>query len=559
MLKSLLAIGSLAALMSLTAAQTRQAMDRDLLLASHQSLASDFGQESEVRLTRPVEVRIDLLFESAQSGDGLLRMSLFGDETIEVQHESSGSTLQGGLTWVGKVVGDPHGSVCMVVHGDKVAASIRHAGKLLRIGPGSNGVHGLTLVDENNYLPCGTDHSHQVQTPDDLNESYAGAQLYADVLVAYSPQARASNGGPNGILSLINLAVLETNQAYNNSTVSHDLRLVLALETVQDETSDMGQVLGRLQSTSDGWYDEVHAARNLVGADFVAMITSAGQYCGIAYLMTNVSQGFASSAFSVTLDSCSTGYYSFGHELGHNMGCTHDRDNAGGAAYTYSYGYRTPNNQYRTVMAYSPGSRIKYFSTPLVTYNGWVLGIPYTDPDSADNGLSLDTAAPTFTNFRSEKQVLLSENFESGSYGAGGWTVSDANRCTVKTKASYGGTFGGRLKKGGAGTAACTVGTEATWIESPSFSTVGYSSVQINLAAHFRNNTLGCEYLDFQWWNGSTWKSYATVEKHAWDKYTFSLPAGAANNPDLRLRFVTNAKGQKERGEVDDILVIGTP
>ena len=141
-LKSLLAIGSLAALMSLTAAQTRQAMDQELLLASHQSLASDFGQESEVRLTRPVEVRIDLLFESAQSGDGLLRMSLFGDEAIEVLHESSGSTLQGGLTWVGKVVGDPHGSVCMVVHGDKVAASIRHTGKLLRIGPGSNGVHG---------------------------------------------------------------------------------------------------------------------------------------------------------------------------------------------------------------------------------------------------------------------------------------------------------------------------------------------------------------------------------------------------------------------------------
>ncbi|MDP6938589.1 MAG: M12 family metallo-peptidase [Planctomycetota bacterium] len=557
--KSLLALGTLASLLPLTAAQTRQDMDKELLLASHQSLASDFGQESEVRLTRPIEMRIDLLFETAESGDGLLHMSLFGEDTIEVQHESSGSTPQGGLTWVGKVVGEPHGGVCMVVHGDKVAASIRHAGKLLRIGPGSNGVHGLTLVDENNYLPCGTDHSHQVHTPDDLNESYAGAQLYADVLVAYSPQARASNGGLNGILSLINLAVLETNQAYNKSTVDHDLRLALALETVQDETSDMGQVLGRLRSTSDGWYDEVHAARNLVGADFVAMITSGGQYCGIAYLMTNVSQGFASSAFSVTLDSCATGYYSFGHEIGHNMGCTHDRDNASGGAYAYSYGYRTPNNQYRTVMAYSPGTRIKYFSTPLVTYNGWVLGIPHPNSDSADNARSLDTAAPTFTSFRSEKQVLLSEDFESGSFAAGGWTVSDASRCKVKTKASHGGNFGARLKKGGVGTGACTVGTEATWIESPSISTVGYSSVQINLAAHFRNNTLSCEYLDLQWWNGSTWKSYATVEKHVWDEYTFSLPAGATNNPDLRLRFVTNAKGQKERGEVDDILVIGTP
>ena len=564
MLRSLLALSSLTALMPLTAAQVRQDLahqnlDRDLLLASHQTLASDFGQESEVRLTRPVEVRIDLLWELAENNDGQVRMNLFGEQSIEVQHVSSGSTLQGGLTWEGKVVGDPHGNVCMVVHGDKVAASIRQAGQLLRIGPGSNGVHGLTLVDENHYLPCGTDHSHEVHAPDDLTESSTSGGLVADILVAYSPQARSTNGGQNGILSLINLAVLETNQAYNNGNVAHDLRLVLALETEQDETSDMGEVLGRVRSTSDGWYDEVHAARNLVGADFVAMITAGGQYCGIAYLMTNVSQGFASSAFSVTLDSCATGYYTFGHEVGHNMGCTHDRDNASGGAYAYSFGYRTPNNQYRTVMAYSPGTRVKYFSNPDVTYNGWAMGIAHPDPDSADNARGLDTAAPTFTQFRDEKQVLFADDFESGSLAAGGWTVSNGNRCKVKTKASFSGTYGARLKKGGVGTGACTVGTEETWIETPSFSTLGYSTVQINLAAHFRNNTLGCEYLDFQWWNGSAWESYATVDKHAWDEYTFTLPSGAANNPSLRLRFVANAKGQKERGEVDNILIIGTP
>lgn len=559
MLKSILAIAFLTSLAPLTAAQTRQSMDRDFLLASHQSLAADFGQESEVRLTRPVEVRIDLLFEAAKGQDGVLLMNLFGDTAIQVQYESSNSTLQGGLNWVGKVIGDPHGDVCISVHGDKVAASIRHAGMLLRIGPGSNGVHGLTLVDENHYLPCGTDHSHEIRTPGGMTESSSGAQLYADVLVAYSPEARATNGGQNGILSLINLAVLETNQAYNNATATPDMRLVLALETLQSESSDMSQMLSRMKSKTDGWYDEVHAARDLVGADFVAMITSAGQYCGIAYLMTNVSQGFASSAFSVTLDSCATGYYSFGHEIGHNMGCTHDRDNGSSAAYQYSYGFRTSNNQYRTVMAYSPGSRIKYFSSPLATFNGWVMGIAHPDPNSADNARSINTAAPTFSSFRSEKQVLLAEDFESGSFAAGGWTVSNGSRCKVKTKAAYGGKYGGRLKKGGVGTGACTVGTQSTWIESPSFSTVGYSSVQIDLAAHFRNNTLSCEYLDFQWWNGSTWQSYATVEKHPWAKYTFTLPSGAANNPNLRLRFVTNAKGVKERAEIDDILVIGTP
>ena len=551
-----------AALVTPVLAQTGQGLAPELLVASHQSLPLDYGLESEVRLTRPIEIRIELLAETADRGRGTLRLPLFGKQALDVSYASSSSTLQGGLTWVGNVVGDPHGDVCIVVHGDKVAASIRHGQSLLRISPASNGVHGLTLVDEDHFLPCGTDHTHEVHVPDDVSESAAGGQLYADVLVAYSPQARSSNGGTNGILSLINLAVLETNQAYNSSGVAHDLRLVHTLETAQDETSDMGEVLGRVRSTSDGWYDEVHPARDLYGADFVAMITANGQYCGIAYLMTNVSTGFASSAFSVTLDSCSTGYYSFGHELGHNMGCHHDRDNAGNAAYAYSYGYRTPNNQYRTVLAYSPGNRIKYFSNPDVTFNGWALGIAHPDPDSADNARSLDTAAPTFTEFRQEgtgPQVLFSEDFESGNFSSNGWTLSSTGRCKVNAASAYSDSYGGRLKKGGAGTGACTVGTQETWIEAPSISTLGYSSVEVSLAAHFRKNELGCEYLDLQWWSGTAWESYGTIETHAWAEYSFTLPVGATENPDLRLRFQTNAKGKQERAELDNILVIATP
>jgi hypothetical protein len=459
------------------------------------------------------------------------------------------------------VVGDLHGDVCVVVHGDKAAATIRYDHNLLRISPDSNGVHGLTLVDENYYLPCGTNHDHEILSPDDQTESAASGQLYADVLVAYSPEARSANGGTNGILSLINLAVLETNQAYNQSVVAHDLRLVHALETAQPETSDMGQVLGRLRSTSDGWYDEVHAARDWYGADFVAMITDTGSYCGMAYLMTNVSTSFASSAFSVTRDSCATGYYSFGHELGHNMGSHHDRDNASAGAYSYSYGYRTPNSQYRTILAYSPGTRIKYFSNPDVIYNGWALGIPDPDPDSADNARSLDTAAPTFTQFRQENgpKILFSEDFESGDFTTGGWTTSHMGRCKVNAKSAYAGNYGGRLKKGGVGTSACTFGSAETWIEAPSINTVGYSSVVVSLTARFLKNELACEYLELQWWDGVIWESCGTIENHGWAEYTFTLPVGATQNSNVRLRFQTNAKGRKERAEIDDIVVIGTP
>jgi len=91
--------------------------------------------------------------------------------------------------------------------------------------------------------------------------------------------------------------------------------------------------------------------------------------------------------YSVTSWSCATGYYSFGHEIGHNLGLNHDRgtkNTCGGSG--YNYGYRDPEGSFRTTLAYdcrtdqcdnnaaSGCTRIKRYSTPDRTYNGKVLG-----------------------------------------------------------------------------------------------------------------------------------------------------------------------------------------
>ena len=47
--------------------------------------------------------------------------------------------------------------------------------------------------------------------------------------------------------------------------------------------------------------------------------------CGIGWLMSGNNPGFGPNAFSVVDQTCATGYYSFGHELGHNMGLNHAR------------------------------------------------------------------------------------------------------------------------------------------------------------------------------------------------------------------------------------------
>jgi hypothetical protein len=232
----------------------------------------------------------------------------------------------------------------------------------------------------------------------------------------------------------VNLAVTETNQSYADSQVNQRLVLIYADETAQGESGDMGQDLGRVRSTSDGWYDEVHTWRNNYGGDAVAFIVNGGQYCGVAYLMGTESAGFASSAFSVTARGCATGYYTFGHELGHNFGSTHDRQNAGGGAYPYSFGYRTPNSAYRTVMAYSPGQRIRRWSNPNITYNGQVLGIAHPDPQSAENWRSLNETADTVSAWRNSGPppppppppvpVMNIFNLEAGQWAL--WSVSQA-------------------------------------------------------------------------------------------------------------------------------------
>ena len=108
----------------------------------------------------------------------------------------------------------------------------------------------------------------------------------------------------------------------------------------------------------DGYIDGVHALRNTYYADVVSLITETpgSPYCGVAWLWRNRNPGFAPYAFSVVELACMTGYYSFGHEIGHNMGLNHARsDQTGTGAYSYSYGYKWTG--YRTVMAYAPGTR----------------------------------------------------------------------------------------------------------------------------------------------------------------------------------------------------------
>jgi hypothetical protein len=99
--------------------------------------------------------------------------------------------------------------------------------------------------------------------------------------------------------------------------------------------------------------------------------------------------------FSVTQFSCATGYYSFGHEIGHNFGMFHDQGTEKSCSDigTFNYGYRHPEAEYRTMLSYDCRmgecdlmpkdgcSRIQRFSNSdsKYTYNGKPIGNANTD------------------------------------------------------------------------------------------------------------------------------------------------------------------------------------
>ena len=139
--------------------------------------------------------------------------------------------------------------------------------------------------------------------------------------------------------------------------------------------------------------------------------------------------------------------------------------------------------------------------------------------------------------------TLFTDGFESGNLTAGGWVVQNT-QAAAATGAAQSGSWGARLNR-------------ATWIEK-SVSTAGYNTISIVVGRRTNGLDAG-EFLYVEWWNGTAWTVAGTVNTTAWATATFNLPAAAANNAAFKFRFRTNANGNSERGDVDNVSLRGIP
>jgi len=246
------------------------------------------------------------------------------------------------------------------------------------------------------------------------------APSVVDLLVVYSPASRVRYG-QSGLEAMIQQAVADANSALANSFATTVLRLVAMQEVnhVEDPAVDIGTVVGRMIVATDGFLDEVPVIRDQFGADVVSLVSEDTGASGVAYIPYFQGSFRPDWSYNVVASgSLLSG--AFTHEVGHNLGCNHDRNNissTGQAPYPYSFGLQQCGIDalgFRDIMSYECGSglgfsqRLNYFSNPWLTYLGRPLGVDYAvDPlNACDNARTIREASVVVAGFRSSLQLL---------------------------------------------------------------------------------------------------------------------------------------------------------
>jgi hypothetical protein len=196
-----------------------------------------------------------------------------------------------------------------------------------------------------------------------------------DLAIFYTQNTVIGTGSPLIVEAICELAVVQANTSFENSDSTTRVRIVYLGQVDYDDSVESGH-LNHLADPEDGYMDEVQGIMQAAGADAASLIVEYGEgWCGVAYLFNPFGpQYHANSRFCL-------GGFVLAHELGHNLGACHAVGDGGGCenggVFGFSNGWRfngDSGNQYRTIMAYTPGTRIPHFSNPSILYQGQPTG-----------------------------------------------------------------------------------------------------------------------------------------------------------------------------------------
>lgn len=413
-------------------------------------------------LLRSRAVNIDISNLSNNQADFMfgapsqLTLNLFDDVTVlaDLVLAQPRPTGAPGYVWYGNVVGDDLSDVQFIVTPDFVQGTVIYNNRTYKIDAYGTSTYTISeldpeaivpLLQDDAVIPDGTPTGAPARP--NYDEANADTAEFIDVLIVYTQAVENSKGGSAQAVAEAESLITLTNAGYEASGISQRLRLAGTHKTgLVETTADLGVYLDQI-TNADGVMDEVFAVRDSVGADLVALIVDNSPnllYCGIAWLPKPNRTTTEDRGFSVTELICGGGNLSFPHELGHNMGASHNVENGGGAnggIFSYSFGYYD-NGNFRTVMSYSNPctsgcTRVNRWSNPGLTYNGRATGTNsgtyFGVPFQTRNYQTLNDTAIEVANYRQSKiQVVppVGLNSPTGRVTVGastqiGWTVPD--------------------------------------------------------------------------------------------------------------------------------------
>lgn len=270
-----------------------------------------------------------------------------------------------------------------------------------------------------------------------------------DVMIVYTPAAQSwANSSGGGIENVVAQSMAFAQLVLDNSQTITSVTLVHSSPVDYSESGNSEVDLVRLTASPDfnpwgdsyegyavsGFMDEVHEWRNIYGADLCALFSFADDTGGLAWLLNNPN-GLPNSGFSLTRVQQAGISYTHIHEMGHNMGLDHHKQQnfqPGPGLFLYSAGWRwqAGGAWYNSVMAYSQGyyydppapgagitsTEVPYFSNPSVTYLGVATGHA-ADGDNARNVRETKHVVAAYSTGTSEYQALIWVRFEPDTIG----------------------------------------------------------------------------------------------------------------------------------------------
>ena len=360
----------------------------------------------------------------AESVPKRLRLNLFSDVELNAEISRAADTRYG-WSLSGRLDGDPHGSVTLVVHDGILAGAVHSRGGTYVIASRNGAIH--TVREISGDFKCGVDGSahrdplgsdplRAATTP--ASDGDDGSEV--DLLVLFTQAALDVEGSLRRMRAGIDLAVAWANDAYEASGVDLRLNLVAAVQVDYLESRRTGQGvtnqgidMSRLIDPADGFMDEAHVLRDRYAADIIHLIGDQPGGGGIGRLLRK--ENPAAGAVSISINPYRSWPMVLTHELGHVMGLLHDRyedgrrpwgDPAQNVLSPWSYGYvnqrafdrgATEGSRWRTIMSYDSQcrdegiycSQIQRFSNPRQSYqdeNGHPLGVPGDELTDAVDG-----------------------------------------------------------------------------------------------------------------------------------------------------------------------------